>query len=104
VNPLKPDYEKFPALEKATGYETILQHGETLFIPTMWWHYIAYIDGGFSLSLRARDGLLGSAKGLFHIAQHFVVDKGMNVLMARYWKSWKEEQAQKRARIMMNDQ
>jgi len=98
VNPLKPDFEKYPALAKATGHETILQHGETLFIPSMWWHHIEYMDGGYSLSLRSRDSVLSQAKGLWNIARHFVIDKGMNAAMGPGWKTWKEEQAQKRAK------
>ncbi len=99
VNPIEPDFEKHPAARHARGFETMLGHGETLFIPSMWWHYIKYVDGGFSLSLRARDGLLGAAKGLFHIAQHFTVDKGMNALAPLGWKNWKERQAQKKAQL-----
>ena len=98
VNPLKPDFQKYPALQKATGHETILQHGETLFIPSMWWHHIEYLDGGYSLSLRSRDSVLSQAKGLWNIARHFVIDKGMNAAMGSGWKTWKEEQAQKRAK------
>lgn len=97
VNPLKPDYERFPALHKAKGYETILTHGETLFIPSLWWHHIVYMDGGFSLSLRSVDSVLHQAKGLYNIARHFVVDKGMNAVMGPNWKKWKETQAAKRA-------
>lgn len=97
VNPLNPDYERFPALQKAVGYETILQHGETLFIPALWWHYIVYLDGGFSISLRSRDSVLAQAKGLWNIARHFVVDKGMNTVIGPRWKTWKETQAKKRA-------
>ncbi len=101
VNPLKPDFEKYPALQKATGHETILQHGETLFIPSMWWHHIEYMDGGFSLSLRSRDSVLSQAKGLWNIARHFMIDKGMNAVMGPTWKQWKEDQAQKRAKAAM---
>jgi len=97
VNPLKPDYDRFPALQKAVGYETILYHGETLFIPALWWHYIVYIDSGFSMSLRSRDSVITQAKGLWNIARHFVVDKGMNTVMGPRWKTWKEVQAHKRA-------
>ena len=97
VNPLKPDFAKYPALQKATGHETILQHGETLFIPSMWWHHIEYMEGGYSISLRSRDSVLTLAKGLWNIARHFVIDKGMNAAMGPGWKKWKEEQAQKRA-------
>lgn len=101
VNPLKPDYDRFPALRKATGHETILQHGETLFIPSLFWHYIVYLDGGFSISLRSRDTVLTQAKGLWNIARHFVVDKGMNAVMGPKWKAWKESEAIKRGQEVM---
>ncbi len=103
VNPLKPDFEKYPALQKATGHETILGHGETLFIPSMWWHHIEYMDGGYSISLRSRDSVLTLAKGLWNIARHFVIDKGMNAAMGPGWKKWKEEQAQKRAKEALQE-
>lgn len=101
VNPLQPDYEKYPALEKATGYETVLTHGETVFIPAMWWHYIVYVDGGYSISLRSRDNVLTQAKGLWNITRHFVIDKGMNTIMGSKWKTWKEEQAVRNATAAM---
>lgn len=101
VDPLHPNFEKYPALQKATGYETILQHGETLFIPSMWWHHIVYMEGGFSLSLRSRDSIFTQAKGLWNIARHFVIDKGMNAVMGPRWKAWKEAQAQKKAKEAM---
>jgi hypothetical protein len=97
VNPLQPDYEKYPALENLTGYETILTHGETLFIPALWWHYIVYMDAGFSLSQRSIDNPLTMTRGLFNIARHFVVDKGMNALAGPGWKDWKEKESYKRA-------
>lgn len=97
VNPLQPDFEKYPALKKVTGYETLLTHGETLFIPSMWWHYIVYVDGGFSLSLRSLDNVATQAKGLWNITRHFLVDKGMNTVMGENWKKWKLEQSVKRA-------
>jgi len=101
VNPLQPDYDKYPALRKAVGHETILYHGETLFIPALWWHYIVYMDGGYSISLRSRDSVMTQAKGLWNIARHFVIDKGMNAVMGPKWKVWKEEQSRKRAEEAM---
>lgn len=97
INPLQPDYERFPALQKAVGYETILTHGETLFIPALWWHYIVYLEGGFSISLRTLDSLSIQAKGLWNITRHFVIDKSMNALLGAKWKSWKETQSIQRA-------
>ena len=49
----KPDFGKYPALAKLQGYSTELQHGDALFIPSGYWHYITYEDMGFSMTLRA---------------------------------------------------
>ena len=48
-----PDYEKYPALHKLQGYEFELNHGEALYIPPGWWHYITYEDISYSVALRA---------------------------------------------------
>ena len=50
-----PDFEKFPALDGVEGIECFLEHGDTLFMPTGWWHWMKYLDGSFSISLRAWD-------------------------------------------------
>ncbi|WP_347216750.1 cupin-like domain-containing protein [Chryseobacterium sp.] len=34
-----PDYEKFPALKYAKGYEIFMEHGDALFIPGAFWHF-----------------------------------------------------------------
>jgi len=92
-----PDYDKYPAFRKAEGYETIIEHGETLYIPSTWWHYIEYVEGGYSLSLRANDSLATQARGLWNITRHAVVDKGMNLLLGPRWKSLKENIAARKA-------
>ena len=48
-----PDFEKWPLLKKAKGYKTELNHGEVLYMPEGYWHYMRYITPGFSMSLRA---------------------------------------------------
>ena len=48
-----PDYEKYPALQYLQGEVAYLNHGDTLYIPPGYWHYIVYEDIGFSMSLRA---------------------------------------------------
>ncbi|RMF23329.1 MAG: cupin-like domain-containing protein [Bacteroidetes bacterium] len=92
-----PDYEKYPAFRKAQGYEAIIGPGETLYIPSTYWHYIDYIEGGYSMSLRANDKLQTQIKGLWNITRHFVVDKGMNLLLGPKWKELKETIADRRA-------
>jgi hypothetical protein len=97
VNPAKPDFEKFPALDKAKGVECILHHGETLFIPSKWWHHIGYMEGGYSITLRSYDNVFTFARGTMNVMRHFVVDKTFNSVWGSGWKRWKEEQAQKNA-------
>ena len=48
-----PDFEKYPALKTLEGYKVELKHGDALFIPSGFWHYIVYEDIGFSMTLRA---------------------------------------------------
>ncbi|MEM1320333.1 MAG: cupin-like domain-containing protein [Bacteroidota bacterium] len=95
-----PDYEKHPALKMAKGYETTLQHGETVYMPSHCWHYIYYVDGGFSLSLRAHTNYT-KVKGALSVAQHFVVDKSMNMLLGQRWSDMKENMAQRKATLAM---
>lgn len=97
VNIDQPDYDKFPALRNAKGYSCILEPGETIFIPSGFWHYITYLDGGFSISLRANDRLMLKAYGAINIARHYMVDKSMNRLLGSKWAKIKEDLAQKRA-------
>src|SRR5665811_2323232 len=63
-----PDYEKFPALKYANGYELILEPGDTLFMPAGYWHHMEYLDSGFALSLRAlQSSIAGKAKGAWNL-------------------------------------
>ena len=48
-----PDFKKWPMLKNAKGYQTTLNHGEVLYMPEGYWHYMRYLTPGFSMSLRA---------------------------------------------------
>lgn len=48
-----PDYERFPALQYLQGSIAELEHGDVLYIPPGYWHYIVYEEIGFSMALRA---------------------------------------------------
>ncbi|MCO6486473.1 MAG: cupin-like domain-containing protein [Saprospiraceae bacterium] len=96
-----PDYDKYPALRKVHGFETILEPGETIFMPCGYWHYIEYTDGGYSMALRANESYVRRAKGALNIARHFVVDKGMNKLMGTSWREMKAEIARRRAEALI---
>ncbi|MCW8930811.1 MAG: cupin-like domain-containing protein [Gammaproteobacteria bacterium] len=48
-----PDYEKYPALQYLRGEVAELNHGDVLYIPPGYWHYIVYEEIGLSMALRA---------------------------------------------------
>ena len=91
-----PDFKKHPALEKANGMTAILEHGETLYMPALWWHYMYYTEGGFSLSLRTHSAYT-RMRGAFNVSRHMLVDKTMNFVLGDKWSSYKANAAQRRA-------
>lgn len=48
-----PDFEQFPALKNLSGEVAALNHGDVLYIPSGWWHYVVYEELGFSMAMRA---------------------------------------------------
>ena len=98
INLDNPDYHKYPGLKYIEIYECILEHGDTLFIPSGYWHYITYLDGGFSVSYRK---LAYSFKnkfiGLINLGVYTPFDKLMNHLFGEKWLLKKERIAENRA-------
>lgn len=97
LNILDPDFEEFPAAKGLTGYKAVIKHGETLFIPKLWWHYVHYSEGGYSLALRANDKLSTRARGLYNLIRLFTIDRGLNFLFKEDWKKWKYRKAKEKA-------
>ncbi|WP_027382792.1 cupin-like domain-containing protein [Epilithonimonas caeni] len=93
-----PDFEKFPALDGIEGIECFLEHGDTLFMPTGWWHWMKYLDGSFSISLRAWDK---SWAVKAHSLWNLTVQRGFDNFMKKNFKAnymnWKEKKAIERA-------
>lgn len=89
-----PDFEKWPALKKARGYITHLEHGNVLYMPEGYWHYMRYLTPGFSMSLR---GLARNPKNLgkavYNVFVMRTVDNLMRRLKGQKWIDWKNEQA-----------
>ncbi len=93
-----PDFSKYPALDGIEGQETILEHGDTLFMPTGFWHWMKYLDGSFSISLRAWDKSWGvKAKSLYNLTIQRNFDNFMKKNFKKRYMDWKEELAVKRA-------
>ena len=86
-----PDYEKFPALKLAKGYEIILDHGDTLFMPAGYWHHMEYLESGFAMSLRAlQPSLSGKLKGIWNLFGMRTIDTVMKKTAPVWWYKQKE--------------
>ena len=89
-----PDFKKYPALAKAKGYEVILKHGDTLFIPSKWWHFVKYETPCLSLTLRS---LPTSPKKILEVLSNVILirnyDNLMRKLKGQSWIDFKNKQA-----------
>jgi hypothetical protein len=94
----QPDFDKFPALKGVKGIEAYLEHGDTLFMPTGYWHWMKYLDGSFSISLRAWDKSWAvKAKSLYNLTLQRKFDDFMKANFREKYMAWKERVAIKRA-------
>ena len=91
-----PDFSRFPALKGVEGTEVFLEHGDTLFMPTGYWHWMKYIDGSFSLSLRAWDASVArKAASLYNLAVKGGVDSVFKMAFKGKYATYREALAVK---------
>ncbi len=82
----QPDYDRFPKLRQARGFKTTLQHGEVLYIPSGYWHYVVYDEISCSMSLRALPGAFHDrARMINNIVVIRTVDAVMRRLFGDRW-------------------
>lgn len=96
-----PDLNKWPVLKQASGYKTRLKHGEVLYMPEGYWHYMKYITPGFSMSLRAiARNPKNLAKALYNVLfmRHF--DVLMRRIKGQKWIDEKNEKAITRTNLL----
>ena len=87
-----PDYDKFPALKLAQGVEATLEHGDTLFMPSGWWHHMEYLESGFAMSLRAsQPSLSGKMKAAWNILGMRSIDTVMKRTAPAWWYERKKK-------------
>lgn len=96
----KPDFEKFPGLKYVKGYECIIEEGDTLFMPSGYWHYIEYVDGGFAMALRSLSPYYSMRfKGFLNVAIKTHIDEFLLAILGKAWFNWKQKKAFQRAEI-----
>ncbi len=99
-----PDYEKFPALKLAHGLEATLEHGDTLFMPSGWWHHMEYLDSGFALSLRAlQPSLTGKIKAAWNIFGMRSIDTVLKKAAPVWWYERKKKKVFENADRELNE-
>lgn len=89
-----PDFERFPALTKLNGITAKLKHGDALYMPSGYWHFINYLDGGFSMTLRALpQHPIRFANMLYNVLfmRHF--ENLMRKTRGQKWIDYKEKKA-----------
>ncbi len=81
-----PDTNEYPALKKLNGLTAELEHGDVLYIPSGYWHYIIYEEIGYSLSLRAYPaGLKHKVELLKNVAYLHNVESVMRKIVGQSW-------------------
>lgn len=89
-----PDFEKWPALKNAKGLVANLEHGDILYMPEGWWHYMRYETPGFSMSLRAIPrNPIRLGKAVSNIVFMRSLDNIMRRIRGQKWIDWKNKQA-----------
>lgn len=92
------DFDKYPAVKQAKGYEVVLGHGDTLFMPAGYWHHMEYLESGFAISLRAmQSSLAGKLKGLSNILFMRNLDTLLKKTIPHPWYDHKQRLAHDRA-------
>lgn len=87
----KLDEAVFPATQLANGYEVILDHGDTLFMPAGYWHHMEYLDSGFAMSLRAmQPSLTGKLSGVWNLFGMRSIDTIMKKTLPKPWYNYKK--------------
>jgi hypothetical protein len=88
----KIDVNKFPAIEFAHGFDSILEHGDTLFMPGGYWHHMEYLESGFAMSLRSLNNSVGGKlKGVWNLVGMRNIDTLMKKTMPIKWYDWKQK-------------
>lgn len=92
-----PDLDRWPALKQVEGYRTHLEHGEVLYMPEGYWHYMRYLTPGFSMSHRAMArNPRNLAKALYNVVVMRYYDNLMRKIKGEEWIAWKNREAVER--------
>lgn len=88
------DYNKYPALKKVKAYDIRLEHGDSLFMPCGYWHYMIYLEPSFSVAYRKFPyGIKNIVNGALNLTARLWTDKLLNLIFKQKWTEWKNKKA-----------
>jgi hypothetical protein len=67
VNPDQPDYRRFPRFRDARPWIADLVDGDTLFIPTLWWHHVVTLESTMAVNFWWSRGLSVLVSAATHV-------------------------------------
>jgi ribosomal protein L16 Arg81 hydroxylase len=90
MNLFDPKEKEYPALKNIRAYRVMLEHGDTIFIPSGYWHQMTYVDASLSIGFRKwhRNPLVTFKTGLVRLTQ-IPFDKSLSLIFGKYWFNWK---------------
>ncbi len=92
-------------MKYAIGMRTDLKPGETLFMPSGIWHYMQYLDGSFSLSLRTLNpSRMGKLQGAYNVFVIRKLDEFINKYYKNTWSDYKLKKAIERTNEIVEEQ
>lgn len=90
IDPDKPDLKQFPALRYVKGYDFILHPGDALFMPSRYWHFNTYLEGGMAVSYRSMaHHPVDLYNGLMNTTVRLAFDKIMFRFLKDKWTNYK---------------
>ena len=93
-----PDYSEYPGLNYVRGMSATIGHGDTLYMPSGYWHHMEYLDGGFALAIRTiAHSIPMKLGGLWNLTVQRTTDNIMRKLNDEKWFVYKKKLAQERA-------
>lgn len=88
VDPSNPDHERFPLFRHARGIRCVVKAGQTLAIPSGWWHQVEYTGPSWGVAFRThRPSRVPRA--LFNLTIQEWVDRLFTAVAPERWFAWK---------------
>ena len=87
VDVQSPDHKRFPKIHLAKNIQTTLEHGDGLYIPPGWWHFIVSEELNIAVNFWRKNSQLDWVRNpQRRIAIHYIRGKGVRGIASYLWK------------------